>query len=82
MPSGKGFADIVFIPYKNINKPAIVVELKWNSSADAAIEQIRSKKYTDALKGYSGDIMLVGINYDRATKKHSCVIESFGHKAN
>lgn len=52
MPSGKGFADIIFIPYKNINKHAIVIELKWNSSADAA-----SKKYTDALKGYSGDII-------------------------
>ena len=82
MPSGKGFADIVFIPHKNINRPAIVVELKWNSSADAAIEQIRSKNYTDALKGYSGDIILVGINYDKTTKKHSCVIESFAHKIN
>ena len=82
MPSGKGFADIVFIPHKNINRPAIVVELKWNSSADAAIEQIRSKNYTDALKGYSGDIILVGINYDKTTKKHSCVIESFAHKTN
>jgi len=82
MPSGKGFADIVFIPHKNINRPAIVVELKWNSSADAAIEQIRSKNYTDALKGYSGDIILVGINYDKTTKKHSCVIESLAHKIN
>lgn len=74
-PSGKGFADLVFIPYKNVDMPALLVELKWDVSADAAINQINDRKYISALDGYSGEIILVGINYDRNTKKHSCEIQ-------
>ncbi len=75
LPTGKGFADIVFIPHRNSTKPAMIVELKYNSSADGAIEQIKSKRYTGALDDYSGEILLVGINYDKEQKKHECVIE-------
>ena len=75
LPTGKGFADIVFIPHRNSSKPAMIVELKYNSSADGAIEQIKSKRYTGALDDYSGEILLVGINYDKEQKKHECVIE-------
>ena len=75
LPAGKGFADIVFIPRRNCSKPAMIVELKYNSSADGAIEQIKSKRYTGALDDYSGEILLVGINYDKEQKKHECVIE-------
>ena len=73
-PSGKGFADMVFLPYKHVNKPLIVIELKHNKSPESAIAQIKEKKYSESLQKYSGDILLVGINYDD-DKKHYCKIE-------
>ena len=76
-PSGKGFADIVFIPRKNCDKPAMVVELKWDKSANGAISQIKDKNYADSIADYFGDILLVGINYDKEKKKHECIIEKF-----
>ncbi len=81
MPSGKGFADFVFIPRANAGKrPAMVVELKYNKSADTAIKQIKEKRYQGVLVGYSDKILLVGINYDAEgnDKKHTCVIEEWG----
>lgn len=76
-PTGRGFADIVFLPLPSVGKPALVVELKYDRSADTAIEQIKDRKYTQALEGYTGEILLVGINYARENKNkpHSCVIE-------
>ena len=53
----------------------MIVELKWDKSAEGAIAQIKEKQYADALKDYSGEILLVGINYNRKTKTHQCVIE-------
>ena len=76
MPAGKGYADIVFLPRKHSDRPAMVVELKWNRSARGAIRQIKEKKYVRALEGYEGKILLVGINYDKKTKKYKCSIES------
>ncbi len=76
-PTGKGFADIVFLPYKYADKPAMVVELKWDQSAEGAIAQFKEKQYAAALQDYVGEILLVGINYDREQKKHSCVIEKY-----
>ena len=73
-PSGKGFADMVFFPYKHVNKPLIVIELKHNKTAESAIAQIKEKKYTNSLEKYSGEILLVGITYDD-DKKHYCKIE-------
>ena len=76
MPAGKGFADIVLLPLPNhADKPAILIELKWDQDADTALKQIHEKRYAGALKGYEGNTILVGINYDKATKKHSCIIE-------
>jgi len=76
MPAGIGFADMVFIPRKNsVDKPAMIVELKWDKSVDTAIKQICNKHYPDVLKKFTGDILLVGINYDKKTKKHECRIE-------
>ena len=81
MPSGKGFADFTFIPRANAGKrPAMVVELKYNKSADTAIRQIKEKRYQGALTGYSDKILLVGINYDAEgedKKHHTCVIEEW-----
>ena len=74
-PAGKGFADLIFEPRMNTDKPAFIVELKWWHSAEEALRQIKAKDYSDALKDYKGEILLVGVNYDRQTKKHSCRIE-------
>ena len=76
LPAGKGFADLVFKPRSNNSNPAMIVELKYDGSAESAIEQIKEKRYIDCLKDYSGDVLLVGINYDKESKKHSCKIES------
>lgn len=76
-PAGKGFADIVFVPAKFSGKPALIVELKWNKSAAGAASQIKKKNYGKALEGYCGEVLLVGINYDKEAKKHQCVIERF-----
>lgn len=77
LPAGRGFADFVYVPkpeYKE-DYPALVVELKWNKSADVALQQIKEKKYADSLADYAGKILLVGINDDKKTKEHSCKIE-------
>lgn len=76
LAGGKSYADMVFVPRSNVNKPAMIVELKWNKTASAAIEQIKNKQYIESLKGYSGEVVLVGINYDDGEfKKHVCRIE-------
>ena len=75
LASGKGFADIVLIPRKNVDTPAIILELKMNKDADAAIDQIRRKQYPAKVVEYANDLLLVGINYDRKTKRHTCKIE-------
>lgn len=76
-PTGKGFADIVFLPRPCSDKPAMIVELKWDHSAYGAIRQIREKKYVKALENYYGKLLLIGINYDKNTKKHVCIIETY-----
>jgi hypothetical protein len=76
LPSGKGFADIAYIPRKAYaDKPAMIIELKCDLSAEGAIAQIHNKNYPQALSEYKGNMLLVGINYDTASKKHSCKIE-------
>ena len=75
LPTGKGFADLVFIPRKNVTSPALIIELKYNKDADTAIDQIKRKNYPSKLQQYAGNLLLVGINYDRQTKTHTCHIE-------
>lgn len=75
LPAGKGFADIVLLPRPNVQKPVVVLELKYDKSADAAIRQIHEKRYAGQLMDYSGDVVLVGINYDKSSKHHECKIE-------
>lgn len=75
LASGKGFADIVMIPRKNVDSPAIVAELKFKRDADAAIDQIKRKQYPAKLEQYAGNLLLVGVNYDKGTKTHTCKIE-------
>lgn len=76
-PTGKGFADIVFLPLPHTDRPALVVELKYDRNVTSAIQQIKNRHYTQALEGYAGEILLVGITYhrDRPDKPRSCLIE-------
>ena len=73
--SGKGFADLVLIPRKNVDSPAIIVELKYGNPVDTAISQIEQKNYPAKVAEYAGNLLLVGISYDKKQKTHSCVIE-------
>lgn len=76
LPTGKGFADICFLPRRlYADKPAMIIELKWDKNVQGAIAQIEDKEYTDALKDYHGNILLVGINYNKKTKEHTCIIK-------
>jgi len=82
LPTGKGFADIVFIPKHNVDTaayPPMVIELKWNDTAKTAIQQIKNKNYPDKLKSFE-KILLVGISYTKKVKdnkKHKCIIEEY-----
>jgi hypothetical protein len=75
LASGKGFADLVLLPRKNVTSPALVLELKYDKDADTAITQIKRKKYPAKVAQHTGELLLVGINYDKDTKTHSCLIE-------
>lgn len=79
LPAGIGYADIVYFPKNNSGWPALVVELKWNRSAESAIDQIHRKQYPESIREYTGEILLVGINYDKNAKagnrRHTCRIE-------
>lgn len=78
LAGGKGFADLVFLPKKKFpEKPALVVELKWDKSAAGALKQIQEKEYCRSLEDYQGNLLLVGIDYDKKTKEHQCVIEKY-----
>lgn len=79
MPTGRGFADYVFLPkpeYAN-EIPALLVELKWNKKVITALQQIKEKKYVQAISNYTGNILLVGIAYDKKSKEHACIIEEW-----
>jgi hypothetical protein len=77
LASGKGFANIVLIPRKNVNSPAIIVELKYNKEADSAIDQIHRRQYPAKVAQHTSNLLLVGISYDRDTKTHTCLIEQW-----
>lgn len=75
MPTGKGYADIVFLPHKDSDKPAMVVELKYDQSVESALIQIKDKQYSAILDSYTGEVLLVGINYNKKNKMYECKIE-------
>lgn len=76
-PTGEGYADLVLIPRKNVDSPALVIELKYDKDTQAAISQIKDRNYPQKIAEYTGDILLVGINYDKDTKLHECQIEHY-----
>ena len=75
LPSGKGIADVVYLPKPKSMLPALVVELKWYKSSEGAIRQIRERNYPAVLQDYGSEIVIVGISYDEKKKRHSCEIE-------
>ena len=79
LPTGRGFADFVYIPKPEYREDylAMVVELKWNKNAKTALDQIKNKKYPQSVLNYTGDILMVGINYDKENKEHQCLIEKY-----
>lgn len=76
LPTGKGYADVVYLPRKDVDHPALLIELKWNKSAKGAIGQIKEKQYASWPESYTGEILLVGINYSRK-KGYTCMIERY-----
>ena len=79
LPAGRGFADFVFLPKPEYRSdyPALIVELKWNKNAQTALQQIKDRNYPASIVQYTGDILLVGINYNKDTKEHESVIEEY-----
>ena len=75
LPTGKGYADLVYLPKPGVNKPALLIELKFDKSAQTAITQIKEKNYLQFFKDYKGEVLLVGINYSKDTETHQCIIE-------
>ena len=75
LPTGKGYADLVYLPKPGVNKPALLIELKFDKSAQTAITQIKEKNYLQFFKDHKGEVLLVGINYSKDTKTHQCIIE-------
>ena len=78
-PAGRGFADFVFLPKPEYLPyyPALVVELKWNKTVHTALDQIIDRKYPASIVDYTGDILLVGITYNRKSKEHQCIIKQY-----
>ena len=77
LPSGRGYADVVFFPKKASSMPLILIELKWNKTDQGAISQIKNHQYPQALENYGGEILMVGINYDEKSHTHTCKIEEY-----
>ena len=77
LQSGKGSADLIYVPKRNIHLPILLIEFKYGKSAEEAMNQIKEKEYFRRyIDGdYPNDILLIGINYNPKTKEHECLIE-------
>jgi hypothetical protein len=76
MPAGKGFADLAFLPRRHHPEaPAMLVELKWDKGVQTALDQIHERRYPEAFSGHKGELLLVGVSYDKDSKLHECTIE-------
>ena len=73
LPAGKGYADLAFIP--RYDRPAMLIELKYDQAVETGMDQIKKKNYPKALEHYKDNLLLVSISYDKTSKKHSCIIE-------
>ena len=81
LPAGVGYADMIYLPMRDSRLPALVIELKWNQTAKGAVEQIKDRCYPEVIRTYGGEILMVGINYDKEVsagrRRHTCVIEKW-----
>ena len=73
--AGKGRADLVYEPMLNGTTPLILIEFKYDGSAEEAIAQIKKQEYFKRYTGQYRNIIIVGINYSTKTKDHQCLIE-------
>lgn len=80
-PSGKGFADVVYIPKNGSPSlyPPLLIELKWDNSTKTAIDQIKEKNYPESLEEFGDNLLIVGATYEKKTKKHRVKIERLVH---
>ena len=76
LQGGKGYADLVLVPRMGNSNPAMIIELKWEQTAGIALEQIKERGYVKSLKDYHGQVLFVGVNYDKQTKNHECRFET------
>ena len=74
LPSGRGYADVAYLPRRGSGRPALLVELKWDAPVRAAIDQVRDRDYPQVLRGLNVPVLLVAVTYDAKTKEHSCRI--------
>ena len=72
--AGKGRVDLVYEPITD-KLPLILIEFKYDSSAEEAINQIKTKEYFKRYTGQYHNTVIVGINYSTKTKEHQCMIE-------
>jgi hypothetical protein len=74
LPSGKGYADVAYLPRRGSGRPALLVELKWDRPVRAAVDQVLDRDYPQVLRDLDVPILLVAVTYDSKTKEHSCRI--------
>lgn len=81
--AGKGYVDFIFYPETVHADDGIILELKVDHTPEEAIAQIKEKNYASHFtngcvqqKSRPKRILLVGIGYDRKTKKHRCKVEA------
>lgn len=85
LDTGKGYADIAYLPSPKFpEKPALLIELKYDKTAQTAADQIRDRNYPQKLEHYEGNLLLVSVNYDKeiassdsSYKRHTCRIEKY-----
>ena len=73
--AGKGRVDLVYEPAIKGTTPLILIEFKYDGSAEEAIAQIKKQEYFKRYTGQYRNIIIVGINYSTKTKDHQCLIE-------
>jgi hypothetical protein len=72
--AGRGSVDLVYEPLTR-RHPLILIEFKYDGSAEEAIAQIKKQEYFKSYIGQYRNIIIVGINYSTKTKDHQCLIE-------
>ncbi len=74
LPSGRGYADVAYLPRAGSGAPALLVELKWDRPVSAAADQVLSHDYPQVLRDLGAPILVVSVTYDAKTKEHTCRI--------